>query len=323
MRFSCFAPMGLYRLAAGPPEAENIYNSLIANLGGQYNTDVGSRMEATCFAQALGLARANRRVRAAADERLPLKCNETLPAREAAYGLVPGATATMADRHAALAARAKLPSLWTATAITAALSALLGSDFIQYKPTPQSAAVVDPATCGAWPMNLQRPDVPRKSIALAAAAGIIGTQVTVTVTLATPAGQPAGTANVAPVAGDVFVFEAGRYGQADRVAIVAVSGGGPSYQITTTFTRPHDPGTVGVTQPYPYWASWKKHSLVVVSAAAAADPERRRKIDEAMRLMVTTASTWDIVAGTTSATTQFQLNQPSLSMTTLGAVALP
>lgn len=319
----------LFRFKAGPSDARRIYDTMIANLGDQYSTEVGSRQEATCFAQALGIAREDKRLRDAANERLATKANETLPSREAAYGLIPGPNDTMADRHAALAARVKLPQQWSAVAIRAALTALLGTDFIAYRPTPQSDAVMYPATIGAWPMNLQRPSVARKVLELKTPVAFVGTPITVPAIVTGPTGAPINPGTQGPVAGDVFVFDAGMSGIADAVTVTAVTLSFsefslvPTYNVTGTFTQPHDAGALGVTQPFPYWVSTKRHSLVVVSAAAAADPERRRKVDEAMRRMVTARSTWDIVAGTSSATTAFQLGQPSLSQRTLSTVSLP
>lgn len=319
-RFSRFAPLGLFRFSRKRPDAATIYEASVANLGGQFSLEEGGYTEATLHARALGQARARRRLRAAAEQRLPTRASCLLPTREGELGIVPGPTDTMADRRAVLASRFLAARGGTKANIEAALSALLGADFLAYIPTPVADAEVYPATLPSTALHFARPGVARRFIR------IIGPIVTGTgtYTYETPA-QPQDALTpeaVDPVAGDVFVLSAGKVGLEEAVTIVGVVNDGIVKTVTIAPTRPHGAANFGFTHPYPAWRSTKRHSLVVLSVSAAADPEKRRKVHEVMQRMARTVSTWDICAGSGSSTTgPFTVGGGLLGITTIGAVS--
>lgn len=320
--------MGLYRLSAKEPDAVAIYQSLVSGLGqGNYSTTPGSRMDAQCFAMAMGIARLRARMYQAVAERRPSKATDLLPEREFEFGIIPGVRDSIQKRRARVAARKILPTGSTKIAMENALSDLLGADFIAYRVTTIAEAHLAPVGCGDWPMNLQRPDRPRKIVQLGTAVSFTGVPSTVRYQ---PIGnRVSGITNAGLVVGDVLVFDVGRSGQQDRVRVdgltqVAI----PPFGLLVpamigTFTRPHEIGVTGFTTPLASWQSTKRHVLVVVSPSVANDPDIRRQIDELMARKVRSTATWGIVSGTTSATTQWSLGVDGLGYTTLQPVTLP
>lgn len=318
MELSCFAPIGLLQCSAEDPISVPIYEAQLASFGEPgvaFDQSEGSRIEAMCFARALGMARMQAHLEQAASERLPDQMYWMLPRREREYGILPAPHATFAQRIAVLSERMRLPTGSSAFEIEEALTRLLGDDFVAYRPTPIDDAVVVPADIGDHPMNLQHPDVTRKLVKLAAPVAFVGVPRTVGFSV-----EDGPTLEV----GDVVVFDPGKWGVADRVTISAIGGPEDAPTLTATFTYAHDAGAWGTTMPYPEWTSSKRHSLVVLRAAAARDPEKRRIVNEQMARMVRATSTWDVVEATEdeSGTEGFKLGEPSLGIRTLLPVSL-
>lgn len=317
-RFSRFAPLGLLRFSRRKPDAAAIYEASAANLGGQFSLEEGGYVEATLHAQALGMARVRRRLRAAAEQRLPSRVSCLLPVREDELGIVPGPFDTMAERRAVLASRFLAARGGTKLNIQAALTELLGADFLAYVPTPTADAEVYPPTLPSTAVHFARPGVARRALRIIGPiVGGTGTYSYETIQQPQDALTPEA---IDPVVGDVFVLSAGQVGIEEAVTIDGVDT--TARTVTFTSVRPHGIGSVAFTHPYPAWRSTKRHSLVVLSASAAADPEKRRKVNELMQRMARTVSTWDICAGSGSSTTgPFTVGGGLLGITTIGAVS--
>ena len=240
MRFSRFAPLGLFRLKGGTPTAKVIYDDMIAGLGGE-DGDLhpvrGTHLATHCYATAIETAFAKRRSEVARNQALPFHVTDLLPNREAEYGVIPSIDATDADRRTELARRMLAPVVPSQANIEAALTDLLGDDFIAYRPTLASEAIVTPAIVGDAPTNLQRPEVTRKVVTLGAAVSFIGVPSTVAYTSVTLPQAGQATENTGLVVGDVLVFDPGS-SIADRVTITDVSSG----NLTATFSQPHGAG---------------------------------------------------------------------------------
>lgn len=316
-RFSRFAPLGLFRFSRRKPDAAAIYEASVANLGGQFSLEEGSYTEATLHARALGLARVRRRLRAAAEQRLPSRVSCLLPVRERELGIVPGPVDTMADRRAVLAARYLIPRGGTKRNIESALTELLGADFIAYVPTPVADAETYPFL-PSTAVHFALPSVARRVIRVI---GPILPGYAIYPYETPPQPQDALTPEaVDPVPGDVFVFSAGQVGLEERIPILSVDTTAKTVAINAF--GPHGAVAIGFTHPYPAWRSTKRHSLVVLSASAAADPEKRRRVNELMQRMARTVSTWDICAGSGSSTTgPFTVGGGLIGITTIGAVS--
>lgn len=310
-----FAPLGLAELTSDEPESVDIYNALLACFGDQFSIEEGSRIELWCYTRAIELAFGKSMMLEAVEQRLPSKSTHMFPVLERDFGIVPTPNATLSARRAVLVERFKLPTGGSAFEIRAALTRLLGADFVEYVPTDIADATLAPATIGDHPMNLKRPDVARKRVLLAAAVSFIGIPQTVTFT------NDSGTLE----AGDVVVFDPGLFGLADRVTITAIAGTAEAPTLTATFTYTHDLGALGVTMPYPEWSSTKRHSLVVLVADAAADPEKRRIAHEELARRARASSTWNVVEATVSGTDTeaFVFDEESFDRRTFATVAIP
>jgi hypothetical protein len=164
MRFSVFAKCGHLRLTSKPSDAELLYTSKIAGLGDQFNVTEGSRMDALCYAQAMGEARMRRKLDRAVNQQYPSRLVDCLEKREAEFQVVPSPGDTVTQRRATLEARYLLPLGCNKNNVENALTSLLGPDFIAYRTTTTSEAVLSPPAIGGQPMNLQRTDVTRKRV---------------------------------------------------------------------------------------------------------------------------------------------------------------
>lgn len=319
MRFSRFCPLGLLRFDRRKPDARNIYEAKVANLGGQFSLDDGGYVEATLHAESLGMARVRRRLRTAAEQRLPSKVSCLTPVRERELGIIPGTDDTMAERRSVLSARWLASRGGTKLEIEAALRELLGSDFIAYIPTDTGSAVTYPASLPSDATNFALPSVTRRIVR------IFGPVVTGSAAYAYEViGQPVdplSNASNDPTVGEVCVLSPGQVGIEEAVTIDAVDV--VANEITIAPSRPHGTGeTLAFFTPYASWRSTKRSSLVVLTASAAANAEKRRKVHELMQRMARTVSTWDICAGSgTSTTGPFTVGGGLLGITTIGAVS--
>lgn len=320
MKFGAHAPFGLLAFSGKPSPAKLIYDDMIRGLGG-VDGDLapvkGTYLEAKCFATSIRSALARKHLIKARDQAFPDSIDTLIANREYEYGAAPPANANIVARREELARRMEPPVAATQANITTELTELLGDDFIQFRTTPQAEAVVNPATVGAAPANLQRPEVPRKIVALGGAVSFVGVAVTVAYEMiATPTAGDS-VAELGLVAGDVLVFEPGK-SVADRVTVTSVGDG----VFTATFSKAHDADARGYTSPLPSQCSTKRHSLVVLTDAAAADPEKRRIVDDHLARRLRATSTWSITGGTLSSTTEFSFPNGLIYAATLSAIAL-
>lgn len=322
MLFSAFTPLDLYRLSGETPRAELHYQAMTANLGGAFDLSSGTRQEGLCYASALQVARVEQRLREGARQNFALDVCESLPVREAEYGLLPGVTATTPQRRTAFARAKKLPGTWTRIEIGEALREVLGADLISYRPTPVAEVVRTPATLGAAPQNLQPTNVARKIVRITVPISIgLGAPQTVAYDLIdTPSGS-VDAPTVQLVVGDKLVVESNISGIDETVTVTAVLTS-PT-RLTATFTKPHTVDCLAFTHPYPRWISSKRHSLVIVTAAAAIDPTKRRLVDLEMKRMVRASSTWDIVQSADGIVTgAFTVGSTAIGMQSIGSVSI-
>ncbi|NUP08464.1 MAG: hypothetical protein HOW73_20635 [Polyangiaceae bacterium] len=327
MLFSRFAPLGLYSFTRKAPIAKQIHSSLVNSLGGQYELGEGSHIGALLFAIAMSKARVATVLRRAQAQRYARDVDHLIPVLEDQYDITPSADWTIADRQAEIARRkARRVNAWTRQAIAAALGDALGDDFVAYRPLEQSEAAIWPTNCGDSPMVLTSPKTPRKAISLKTAISTgLGAPQTVGVELLSAPSNPTSTVATSPQPGDVFVFDASNSAIAEKVTIASYTAIGLNKTITATFNKPHDAGTVGYTNSFPWWTSTKRHALVVLTAEAAQDANKRRRVDGIMRRAARGVSTWDIVASSDGITTvRFRLDTAArgLGFTTLEAVTI-
>lgn len=323
MRLSAFTPTGILRLTSEPSPAQSIYNSL-AN---QYrdsgiSIEKGSRVDCTIFAEAMGMARAQRCLEKAWNQILPTKVTDLLDQREAEYGVVPSPTQNTDQRRGVLASRKLLPGGASRNNVENALAALLGSDFIHYRPTKNAEVVNTPAAATDQPINFQLPGTAPKVISLAfdVCLGLGSPQEARYLNAPIPM-HPAipATANYIGV-GDVLVIDAGSV-SAERVTVTGI---GTSRTFIATFNQPHQAGAICTTQPWPAWSSNRRSSLIVVTASAAVDPVKRKAVDDLMGRIARGVSSWAIVASTsTGFAGPFVIDTSPLGATPFGSIIYP
>lgn len=320
MKFSAFAPFGLLALSSKPSPAKRIYDDMIRGLGGvegDLAPAPGTYLEGKVFATSIRVALARKHLQKARAQTFPLSVDALIANREFEYGAVPALDATIVERRAELARRMVVPPEASHVRLEQELTELLGADFITLRRTTASEAVVNPATVGATPDNLQRPEVVRKVVSLNGPVSFIGTPTTVTFTLVSAPAAGNNVAELELVAGDVLVIDPGS-SLADRVTVASASGG----LLTATFGKPHSAGARGFTMPLPQQVSTKRYTVVVLTDTAAADPEKRRIVNEHLARRMRATSTWGISGGTSSSTTGFEIGSFGLGMTTLAPIAL-
>lgn len=309
MKFSAFAKFGHLRFSGKPTHGETFYKQIKNAFGGQYATTIGTRSEAWMFATAMALARVRYAKERAANQSSPQRVIEMLPVREMEYGLIPGRYDTIIDRQRALAAKMLLPEGARYTAVTAALQAAIGSDFLYYRTTKAGEIVAFPADPGEmsggrrkWPGNWTRTVYAPKVVRLTSPASIIASDSTVHY-------EPV-EGGVEIKAGDVVVVGANNIGQAELMTVVSAS----SNTFTGRFKNAHDVGDICTTSYFPYWISTQRHVLVVVTPSAAVDPEKRRKVNVVMAEVMRGVTTWDTVPddGSGTATAAFTVGDSVL-----------
>lgn len=329
MKFSAFAPFGMFAFTSKQTHAERFYLAMVASLGGQYSTEEGSREDAKLYADAMALARVRYVLEHAGAQVHPLQLVEMLAVREAEYQVTPGPQETIDERRRDVAAAFLLPRGAAKTEVENALLTLLGDDFIAYRPTPATEAVQWPSALGDEPQNLQLPTIPRKLIRLTApiSTGLGAPQYVRYERFVEDAAAPFHELLV----GDIIVIDAGDLDQAEVVTVTALDFDEPVFEgpvyptFQATFNNPHPEGAIGTTAPWPIWVSTKRFNLIVLTGPAAEDPDTRRRVNEQLRKQLRGVSTWTI-AGETSPGSMtvgpFTVAGGKLSVTTIGTIAL-
>lgn len=303
---SCFTPCGHWVLGTSrPSHGELIYNQIIKGWNGNYSSAVGSRSEAWAYATAMLLARVRYAKERAANQLTPTTVVEMLPVREKQYGLVPGRLDTIQQRQAALAQAYLLPLGARFTAVTQALSSVLGSDFLAYRVTKQSEIVTFPASPGNGPGNWSNFRIAAKIVRLTSNVPATGTPFSVSYV-------PIDANSRSAIAvGDNVVVSANNISIAERVAVTAAG----AQSFTAMFTKSHDAGDVATTGYFPYWVSTQGHVLVILKSAAARDPEKVRKANVILRQIMRGWITWDVVGSVDGAhVQQWTIDDPVLGL---------
>lgn len=337
--FSAFTPFGMLAFSSKPSHAEAFYRSMVRALGnepgsseahGTISTAPGTRMDAKLYADAMAFARARYQLERAGNQVLPTRLTELLAVREREWGVVPSPIATDDERRAAVAAQYLLPRGAARNEVATLLSTLLGDDFVAYRPTPKAEAVVYPSALGDQPQNLQRASIPRKLIRLTepVTTGLGAPQyVRYERFVADP--NPSAPLHSLSV-GDTVVLDPGNLDLVERATVTALDFDEPTEGTVfavfqATLTKPHVTGTVGTTAPWPFWASTKRHNLIVLSPSAALDPEKRRRVHAVLGKVLRGVSTWNLAgeASAGSATTgPFTVGGGMLGVTTIGSINL-
>jgi hypothetical protein len=311
---SCFTPCGFLELTSEPSCGEQIYDAMIANLGGNYDVEQGTHVEASVYARAMAFGELRYLLEHAGAQIDPWQLSECLAYREGEYGIIPTPGETLEERRAAVAAAMVLPLGARKSAVDEALSRLLGSAFVGLRNTAPSEIVNYPTDLGDQPMNLQLPTVPRKLVRLTNG---VSTDLGVPQAVAYTAVDPS---DAVILVGDVLTIEPEIDGQTEVVHCSSppvVPG-----TFVATFTKGHEPGCYATTQPYPYWTGTQRASLVFLTDAAGIDPVLRARAHALLARIMRGVSTWGLVQGTGGTAGPFTLDASYLDATPFSAVTL-
>jgi len=293
--FSAFAPPGAIVFSGKEPTAKTLYRTILASLP-IFDQAPGTHAEAKAYAQAMALARASRSLRKAEAQANPRTASDLLPLLEQDFKVQPGTTATLAERRATLAALEVLPRGAVTSNIVAGLRALLGANFLAYRPVTAEEATVYPPfwTAADTPIaNPQRVDLTPKFVKAIDPVAATGVPLWIAY-----GDLDARGANVKLAIADVVMVQPGNSALSERVTVTGTREIGGVRFFQATFTRPHDIGAVVTTQNWPYWWSTKRFDFIVVTAAAAVSPEARRKVDEFMQRVGRAVTRWAVVEPT-------------------------
>lgn len=321
-KFSIFTPFGALAYSSKPSKIQLIYEAIRANVGGDqglnYSFTPGTYTEASAYARARELARIDYNLQRAQNNAIPHKASEAIPVWEQIYELAPGSGDDIPTRRAALAARERLPGGANYANMVAALTDLLGSDFVNLRVTRSSEVVNTPTNPGDSPANFAPARTTIKQVRIWGGINAgIGTALT---GISADLGSPQ-TVNYVPFVngasvqlfdGDVIVVDPGLKGITERVTVSSPT----ATTFVATFNLPHDAGAFATTQPFPYWTSNQRRLTIIVTQTAALDPEKRRKIDELMRRIARGVTTWQIAPKASSSLTgAFTIDDPTLGLT--------
>lgn len=287
MQFTAFAEFGQFEFSSAPCLAQRVYEAIWANLGDNYARD--GYTDAKIYATAMALARAIRtRDRLEAQLRAETAL-ELLPDREREYGLVVSATATIASRRRALAARMRLPAGDTLGNLLAALVDLLGDGLVAIRTTDQTDAATYPTTPGSLG-NFVLPQVPKRVFQLQNNVSILGVRAEYILRLD---GTVPTTAEM-PAVGEVITIEPEHNTQRESVAVIAAGELGGNCLLAAAFTKAHPAGARIVCGPWPLWVSTKRTTLVRVTEDVTADATLLRHLHDLLARIFRAVSTWAV-----------------------------
>lgn len=303
--FSAYTAFGLFEFSSDESPAESIHKALDTAMGGGAAFDIkaGSDVEADNYATAMAIAAARSSLRRAGLNMYGATATEKLPQLEAAYGVVPSRTATIAERRAVLAAKYLASRGSREEAIDNALRAALGTDFVFLYVIPRASVTKWPSTYGATPGLFSRIDIPAKTVKLL---DPVAPDFSVSGVVTVPYENWVTAHNEELLAvSDRLVIEPENPGGAELVTVTAVAGSGSTRTFTATFTKPHEQNCAATTRPTPFGLSTRRHYIVILKTAAAVDNEKRRIANAVMRAAVRGVSTWSVVHESTDGSGAF------------------
>lgn len=288
MQFTAFAEFGQFEFSSAPCLAQRVYEAIWANLGDNYARD--GYTDAKVYATAMALARLLRTVDRLEAQLDPETVLELLPDREREHGLVVGASATIASRRQALAARMRLPAGDRLPALLGALQTLLGDGFVELQTTTQADAVTYPATAGSLG-NFVLPRVPKRTFQLENNVSILGVRAERILRL----DGTVPTDEEMPAVGEKVTIEPEHNTQRETVAVISAGRISDNCFLAATFTKAHPAGARIVCGPWPLWVSTKRTTLVRVTEDVTDDATQLRHLHDLLARIFRAVSTWAVV----------------------------
>lgn len=273
---SDFEPFGVFAFSNAEPVTRNVYEGLRDQLGSAFQQP---SQNAETFADAMCLGIAQLQIDSAAAQGDPNQVNYMLAEVEKDFRLVPKWGATLEQRRAALETAMTASCGAITSVVFAGLTAILGSDFIYWRPMDRATEVT---LSTASPVFVS----PRTPIKLVNILTLImpGSRV-VEYSRVLDDGNPL-------LNGERITIDPAKSGLDELVTVTEAT---PT-TFRATFAKPHGANTEASTAPLTRWCSTAAHSMVVVSAATLSNPEKLAEIHAFMRKVLKTSNTWCICA---------------------------
>lgn len=292
MKFSALAPFGLLRFGGTRSLAEQFLTSYLDAMHESAADDPLQR--GVAFATSISQALSARTIERAGNQAKPSKAGELIALLEEDYGVRAGPNDGLAARRGRLVAAAKL---WLGNSpgnVRAALSSLLGSDFVDLRAVwPEEVELSSDPTNHRDVRVLPRDVQLTEDVAKSGAAVFVGYE-----NLGGASGPYTGAPESVLAKGDVVMVDGENTGTREVVTVLDVAGEAGARSFSAVFTKPHGVGTTVTTADWPAQWSTKRFVYVVVKAEAAANQETRDRIDALMGKLVRGATQWAIVSPT-------------------------
>ncbi len=275
--------------------------------GKNYSTDWDSLVSARLYANAMSFGRCKYAIERLGQQFRPTRALENLPALEREYGIIPEPGSSIEQRRAELVVAARIARGASRSNVEAVLTALFGADFVSYVTVPIADVVLSPnvpTDSGVY----VKPGSLRGVFELLTPVSRTNVSVTVQCRLL------AGNAQTLRIGQHVAV-DSGNFGRQEAVTVVAVAPSGDNFNMTATFTKPHNVGILFATGRHASQATSKRCNLFVLSDTGAADAKTRRRLHRAARRLLRGISTWSAADDSGP----FTAASARLGITTIGA----
>ena len=295
---SAFTPCGLLELSGEPSYAETIYNTLKAQMSPAFDVSDNTYEGCEVYAMAMQLAWARQALKRVRREQHPMTCFDLLTTMEKDWACTPLATDTLFQRQLRIAARKLIMRGAREEALVTDLTAAIGSDFLKVNGMPAGDAANYPTTAtdvGTFPA----PAVDPKFYKLTTSVAWLGAPLAVK--------WSAVNASAAPLVGEKITIEPDIVGNAEAVAITAVTtdvgaaANALTGTLTATFTKAHSVGAWACTAA-PLWLSNRYELQIVVTDAASKDAVKCDAVNRVMQRHAKSCETWCIAAASSSST---------------------
>lgn len=285
MQFSSFAPFGTFAFSSETPPAEKIFDATVEALGPAFQ---GPNDLAETYADSMCFGVAQAQIDAAGEQDNAETCSYLLPDLEKDWKVYPRAGASDAERRVALGVAMAAHQGASQDAVIAGLRLAIGDRLIHARTMSNDDRLGEVENSPTTPMPRFPASEPIRRVTFPEQI-FPGTWPYIAYSLDFGANPLK--------AGDVVLVDPGNFQRAEQVTIAAAypsSVPGTSGIIGATFTQTHDEDTPGLTGPYSWWMSNRRHWMVIVAPGYQLDSETRTLINEFMRKTLPAVSTWDI-----------------------------